>query len=841
MKQLLALIVILAASTATSQTAAVNGYCTTGAMPSIISGLKSSNYLQGVIPQCLVTVYLTGTTNKATIYSNGSGGSLTNPFTANTDASWLFYAATTVGYDIVMSGGIPPNAYVTPVTLTDVLIGGGGGSGGTPGGSNTDVQVNVLGAFGGYSTLTYTPSTGLTVGAPITGYAATFAPLGTMTGNWTGDTTSALTFIDSLTGTGTTNYVWTWNGTTGQWEAGGSSGGVSQILAGTNISISPSGGTGNVTVNAVGGGTYPANANVVAWGNSQLSGDSPCGQNLELTITGGTVTGGVATFTTTNTTYTHNGLTAGCYVTLTGFTGSSVFLNGQQLTVLSTGLSGTQFEANITGLSSGAVGAGGGWDSYLAVGQLGLSALLPSTSTVYGNTAPGDALLDTLITDYTTQVHPLSPAVTGKLGYLFINAGADDVISNSSITTTYIEAGLQNLWALAHADGWVVIAVNLLDLHNNIYQDCANCIIGPVNDWIKGQGPNQGITGISSSDITNPTPCIGCYWDRLVDAHSVLPDVSNTLFYEAGGDHLTPGGNDRLFPLMNAALLLQNTTPLPETDCIANLGYGCVANGNTWAGNQAAPYLIAYTPDTGGAAQSIVLGRSQFATGHGSNNWPGFSVTVSDHTDTNSSVGFQSDFYYDNSAGTELYRVSQRFQANCWTNSTYQAGFATACFTLDPTNSNQVDVGQGGAVGDQSGSMALYSITVGAGGCIGCGASVGTTTCTTAGVYPYSCYRVASDGTIEEWGITATFGSSVNGTVSVSFPYSFTTLATIVPTQSSIYCDGTSGGCGTGVHPFTCSVDQYTSPTTTSGMTLYYDGNGSTIQVGQCGWHVMGK
>jgi hypothetical protein len=81
----------------------------------------------------------------------------------------------------------------------------------------------------------------------------------------------------------------------------------------------------------------------------------------------------------------------------------------------------------------------------------------------------------------------------------------------------------------------------------------------------------------------------------------------------------------------------------------------------------------------------------------------------------------------------------------------------------------------------------------------------------------------------------------VNGTVSVSFPYSFTTLATIVPTQSSIYCDGTSGGCGTGVHPFTCSVDQYTSPTTTSGMTLYYDGNGSTIQVGQCGWHVMGK
>jgi hypothetical protein len=39
-------------------------------------------------------------------------------------------------------------------------------------------------------------------------------------------------------------------------NGGGGGGGVSQIVAGTNITVSPSGGTGTVTVNASGGGLY---------------------------------------------------------------------------------------------------------------------------------------------------------------------------------------------------------------------------------------------------------------------------------------------------------------------------------------------------------------------------------------------------------------------------------------------------------------------------------------------------------------------------------------------------------------------------------------------------------
>jgi hypothetical protein len=126
---------------ALAQTAAFNGYCTLGGSQSATSGLKSSNYLQGVIPHCTVTVYLTGTTNKATIYADAAGAPLTNSFTADALPSpnagaWLFYAATGQGYDVMMSGGDSPNTYPSPVTLTDLIIGaGGGGSGCTTSGA----------------------------------------------------------------------------------------------------------------------------------------------------------------------------------------------------------------------------------------------------------------------------------------------------------------------------------------------------------------------------------------------------------------------------------------------------------------------------------------------------------------------------------------------------------------------------------------------------------------------------------------------------------------------------------------------------------------------------------
>lgn len=109
----------------------ITNYCVLGAKQAAVSGIDSTNYLQGIIRGCTVTVFLTGTTTPATLFSNSSSTPLSNPFTANaTTGQWLFYASTANLYDVVLSGGISPNTYPAPVTLTGLQPGGGGGGGG---------------------------------------------------------------------------------------------------------------------------------------------------------------------------------------------------------------------------------------------------------------------------------------------------------------------------------------------------------------------------------------------------------------------------------------------------------------------------------------------------------------------------------------------------------------------------------------------------------------------------------------------------------------------------------------------------------------------------------------
>lgn len=190
---------LLAVLPVAAQNGAVSRFCDNGAKQASTSGLQSSNYLQGEIPQCTVTIYLTGSTTLAPIYNSNTGtatvfsatitnggsysvcptgvtfsggggtsaaanvactgsaitsvaitnpgsgytttptisftggtgsggaatanltGTLTNPFKANTDGSFLFFALANQGLDIVMSGGIPPNTYASPRTVVDIF------------------------------------------------------------------------------------------------------------------------------------------------------------------------------------------------------------------------------------------------------------------------------------------------------------------------------------------------------------------------------------------------------------------------------------------------------------------------------------------------------------------------------------------------------------------------------------------------------------------------------------------------------------------------------------------------------------------------------------------------
>ena len=115
----------LLAPLAHGQNAAISGFCTQGASQALLSGLLSTNYQQGIVPSCLVTVYYSGTTNIVPIYSNSGGTTLGNPFTASNLGQWTFFAATGSFVDIVLSGGTCPNCYQTPITITGVPVSGG--------------------------------------------------------------------------------------------------------------------------------------------------------------------------------------------------------------------------------------------------------------------------------------------------------------------------------------------------------------------------------------------------------------------------------------------------------------------------------------------------------------------------------------------------------------------------------------------------------------------------------------------------------------------------------------------------------------------------------------------
>lgn len=114
------------ASAAHAQNGAVTGFCTLGATSAQVQGLPSTNRLQGLIPSCQVKVYLAGTQTAATIYSNITGTPLTNPFTASTIGQWSFYATNGESYDVVLSGGVAPLTYPSPVSLPGLMPGFGG-------------------------------------------------------------------------------------------------------------------------------------------------------------------------------------------------------------------------------------------------------------------------------------------------------------------------------------------------------------------------------------------------------------------------------------------------------------------------------------------------------------------------------------------------------------------------------------------------------------------------------------------------------------------------------------------------------------------------------------------
>lgn len=168
---LLAVFVLTASWLASGQYVAVSGNCELPGQAVVVSGLvqagtqplsgspfTTGSGVMASYPQCLVTVYPAGSATPVptgNIYSTSSGAALGNPFTANTDGAWTFYAASSC-YDVVLSSGTgPANQLPATKTLSGKCAGLGNASGNIHGLSFT------IGAPGG---------TALTAGANTTDY-----------------------------------------------------------------------------------------------------------------------------------------------------------------------------------------------------------------------------------------------------------------------------------------------------------------------------------------------------------------------------------------------------------------------------------------------------------------------------------------------------------------------------------------------------------------------------------------------------------------------------------------------------------------------------------------------
>lgn len=112
----------------------LQGYCEDGGQTVTTDGRTSTTKVQRSYPSCTVTVYVSGTTTLATIYSDESSTPKANPFVADSTGAWFFYGA--VGrYDTRFSGG----GIATPFTKSGLwVVVPGGGGGGLSGGGTTN-------------------------------------------------------------------------------------------------------------------------------------------------------------------------------------------------------------------------------------------------------------------------------------------------------------------------------------------------------------------------------------------------------------------------------------------------------------------------------------------------------------------------------------------------------------------------------------------------------------------------------------------------------------------------------------------------------------------------------
>ena len=121
-------------------------------------------------------------------------------------------------------------------------------------------------------------------------------------------------------------------------------------------------------------------------------------------------------------------------------------------------------------------------------------------------------------TNYSTILHPISPAVTGVPGYLIVVGPNNDIGLNYALSD--IETYYQTLFSEAHTDGWVIAVLSPTGANFN-QNGAPNAFANQVaiDTWLRGQG---------KTTVQATTPGSSQYWDIWSDVGSVDWDGGDT-------------------------------------------------------------------------------------------------------------------------------------------------------------------------------------------------------------------------------------------------------------------------------------------------------------------------
>jgi hypothetical protein len=485
---------------------------------------------------------------------------------------------------------------------------------------------------------------------------------------------------------------------------GGSGGSVTQIIAGSNITVSPTGGTGNVTISATGGSSSGllSGANVIFTGDSLMIDDS--GNTLGATTTATAIncnSTGICTVVDSQSYAAGqwvflgtSGISPACIGTLNseGYygTGNRIYQ------VLSAGLSSTQFEVQTNGCISTS-GTGGTVEdaSYFMPVQTAAGPAFKNVNAWYLRNGVDSAsiyggmtgLVEEQATNFSAMYGDLLPSVTGKPLYLLEeSAGINDIAVN--VTESVIEASFQSFWSQAHAAGAYVVQ-NLIPQHSNA------TTTADLNTWLIAQGKNAS------------NAASGQYWDyagvdmRVFGSFGNPPSTQQiSLASQAWNAALEAAGTSG-FTLSNCNVL---------TDCAALAGTNFFTGSNYFTGNNAfnvSSQQGLVVGDYLGYGDSITLMSTVL---------PKIRVAGSGYDGTDSYPGTFIAFY--NYGGTDGTTNGINMNAAplgggwCFesTPDDPENIRPDTCMTRSQTNAGEVDFGNGSAPGDMSGTIGSNAI-----------------------------------------------------------------------------------------------------------------------------------